>query len=166
MTDKPLNRSFNPKPKIGMNANEVKFALRKMFPSPDWLAVEELFIPGFERYIDFWAMRCKTPITKPAKPERLFSKYLTIHAIEIKVARSDFKSEMDTPAKKIGAQSFSNYFSFAAPRGVIDPDELPKGIGYIEFSGSKGKFLRKPEYTYVSNPGWDFIAALGRSLNK
>jgi hypothetical protein len=160
------NSTFNPKPKVSMNANEVKFALHKMFPSPDWLAVEELFVPGFNRYIDFWAMRIKFDIAITSAKKYPLGKYMATHAIEIKVSKADFKSEMDTPAKKIGAQTFSNYFSFAAPRGVIDLDDIPKGIGYIEFSGSKGKFLRKPEYTYVSNPGWDFIASLGRSLSR
>ena len=159
-----MNRSITPKPK-GMNAHEIKYALHKMFPAPDWLAVEELFLPGFDRYVDFWAMRIATDITKTAVYDYK-AKYLSIHAIEIKTSRQDFEAEMKTPNKKIGAVEFSNYWSFAAPRGIIDPDELVKGIGYIEFRGSKGKFVRNPQITYLQSPDWELVAALGRLILK
>lgn len=162
MSHNPSRHPFTPKPK-GMNADEIKYKLHKMFPAPDWLAVEELFLPDFDRYIDFWAMRIHVP--KGRRPDYKFQ-YLSIHAIEIKTSRQDFAVEMKTPNKKIGAVEFSNYFSFAAPRGIIDPDELPKGIGYIEFRGSKGKFVRNPQITYLVSPRWDFVAALGRAMLK
>ena len=157
-------QTFNPKPKMGMNANEVKFALHKMFSADNgWLAVEELFIPGFDRYIDFWAIRIHVP--KGQRPDYKFQ-YLAVHAIEIKTDRQDFKAEMKTPNKRIAAVEHSNYFSFAAPKGIIDPDELPKGSGYIEFRGAKGKFIRNPQMAYIVSPTWDFAAALGRSILK
>ncbi len=159
------SREFNPKPKMGMNANEVKFALNKMFSAKKgWLTVEELFVHGFDRYIDLWAMRVHT-LDDGKKWEYQF-KYLSIHAIEIKISRSDFQAEMKTPAKSLAAKSFSNFFSFAAPRGIIDPDELPRGIGLIEFSGAKGKWIRYPKYTRAEPPGWELIAAMGRSILK
>lgn len=147
-----------------MNANEIKYALHKMFPAPDWLAVEELFLPDFDRYIDFWAMRVSTLDNKKRWKQQF--KYLSIHAVEIKTSRQDFKSEMKTPSKRMGAVEFSNYFSFASPQGIIDPDELPKGIGYIEFRGAKGKFVRDPQITYLQSPRWGNVAALGRALLK
>ena len=160
MSDKP----FTPKPKLGMNAHEVKFALHKMFSADHgWLTVEELFIHGFDRYIDLWAIRVDT-IDK-GKPNFRF-KYKSVHAVEVKVTRADFQKEMKTPAKRLAAQSFSNYFSFAAPKGIIDPDELPRGIGFIEFRGGRGKFVRDPEFTRVESPRWELIAALGRSILK
>lgn len=157
-------RTFNPKPK-GMNANEIKYALHKMFPAPDWLAVEELFLPDFDRYIDFWAMRVSTPVTR-TKSESPQMAYLKIHAVEIKVTPQDFKSEMKQPNKRMPAIAFSNYFSFATPRGLIDPAELPKGTGLIEFRGSKGKFIKEPQHTHVESPGWDMVAAIGRGMLK
>ena len=147
-----------------MNANEVKFALHKMFSSSDgWLAAEELFIPGFDRYIDLWAMRVDTVTNSTLKPRE---KYMSIHAIEVKVTRSDFNAEMKTPAKRLAAIHFSNYFSFAAPRGIIEPDEIPKGIGLIEFSGSKGKWIRNPVHTSLEPVRWDLVAAIGRAILK
>ena len=165
MANNPSRYPFTPKPKIGMNANEIAFALYKMFPAPDWLALEEFFIPGFNRYIDFWALRISTIETIGRKYDYK-AKYLSIHAIEIKVTIADFKSEMKQPSKRMPAIAFSNYFSFATPRGLIDPAELPKGAGLIEFRGSKGKFVKEPQHTHVESPGWDTVAALGRSMLK
>lgn len=158
------NKTFNPKPKMGMNAHEVKFALHKMFSADDgWLAIEELFIPGFDRYIDLWAMRVDT-VEKASK--NYFEKYGAVHAIEVKVTRSDFTAEMKTPAKRLAAVHFSNYFSFAAPRGIIEPEELSSGTGLIEFSGSKGKWIRDPEHTNLEPVRWDLVAAIGRAILK
>ncbi len=155
-------QTFNPKPKMGMNAHEVKFALHKMFLADDgWLAVEELFIPGFDRYIDLWAMRVDTAEKAVKNPKE---KYSIVHAIEVKVTRSDFNAEMKVPAKRLAAIHFSNYFSFATPRGIIEPEELPAGIGLIEFSGSKGKWIRNPVHTSLEPVRWDLVAALGRAI--
>lgn len=159
------NKSFNPKPKMGMNAHEVKFALHKMFPAPDWLAIEEFWIQGFDRYVDLWAMRIQTPGNWNKKWSARVG-YLRIHAFEIKVSRPDFLNELKHPAKSLAGQSHSNYFSFAAPRGIIEPEEIPRGFGFLEFSGSKGKWLRDPIYTQVEPPRWELVAALGRSILK
>lgn len=157
-------RRFNPKPKMGMNAHEVKFALQKMFPTSDgWLTLEELFIYGFDRYVDLWTMRVDTK-EKAVKKHRF--RYMRIHAIEIKTSRADFQSELREPAKRLAAQAFSNYFSFAAPRGIIEPEEIPAGIGYIEFSGAKGKWIIQPAHAYAESPSWELFAALGRSILK
>ena len=157
-----IDRKITPKPK-GLSAHENKYSLHKMFPAADWLAVEELFLPGFDRYVDFWALRIHVP--KGKRTDFKFQ-YLSIHAIEIKTSIQDFEAEMKTPNKKIGAVEFSNYWSFAAPKGIIDPDELVKGIGYIEFRGSKGKFVRNPQITYLQSPDWELVAALGRLILK
>lgn len=160
------NKSFNPKPKMGMNANEVKFALNKMFPASDgWLTLEELFIYGFDRYVDLWAFRVST--TENSKPigSSRFG-YMRIHAIEIKTSRADFHAELRAPAKRLAAQTFSNYFSFAAPRGIIELEEIPSGIGFVEFSGAKGKWARNPRFSNVESPSWELFAAMGRSILK
>ena len=158
-------RKFNPQPKFGLTANEVKYSLHKLFPAPDWLAVEELFIPGFDRYVDFWAMRVSTPGNMNKTWPAMLG-HLRIHAIEIKTSRQDFMSELKKPAKRMGAVAFSNYYSFAAPRGIIELEEVPDGIGYIEIQGSKPVIIQRPEYNHVEQPGWDFVAAIGRSLKK
>ena len=157
------DRVITPKPK-GLNADEVKFALHKMFSADHgWLAIEELFIPGFDRYIDLWAMRVDTVGKAAARHQEI---YMSVHAIEVKVSRADFNAEMKTPAKRLAALHFSNYFSFATPRRLIELEELPAGIGLIEFSGSKGKWIRQPVRTTLEPIRWDLVAAIGRAILK
>jgi hypothetical protein len=156
-------RTFNPKPKFGLSSHEVVYALRKLFKPLEWLVVEELYIPGFNRRVDIWAMMVSMePIIK--RKSRVGFEYLSMHAIEVKVDPSDFKKELGDPAKRQPAILFSNYYSFAAPRGVIDPDEIPAGLGYIQIEGNKAKIIIEPEYTRAEPCGWDFIASLGRAV--
>ena len=50
-------------------------------------------------------------------------KMLCSKAIEVKVSRSDFKS---------GFCKGADFTSILCPKGMIDPDELPQGVGLIE----------------------------------
>ena len=161
-----MTRTITPKPKFGLSTGEITYAARKLFSRDEWLILEELFIPGFDRYVDIWAFCYQTFGGSYSGPAKLRGKYLSIHAIEIKATRADFKSEMSSPNKRMGAIAFSNYYSFAAPQGVIELEEVPKGLGYIEIQGMKPKVIRKPSYTKAETPGWDFVAAIGRALLK
>lgn len=53
-------------------------------------------------------------------------------AYEIKVSKSDFKSEMRKPGKYLETWRYFDEFYYVAPRGIIDPHDLPKGAGLIE----------------------------------
>lgn len=159
------------KPKFALSTGEITHAARKLFSKDEWLILEELFIPGFNRYVDIWAICIGSE--KFARLNKYkwtahrvgFDMY-KIHAIEIKATRADFISEMNNPNKRMPAQLFSNYFSFAAPRGIIELEEVPEGLGYIEIQGMKPKIIRKPSYTPAETPGWDFVAAIGRAWKK
>ncbi len=52
---------------------------------------------------------------------------------EVKVDRWDFRRDMAEAGKHNKARQFSNFFYYAAPKGVIDPDELPEWAGLVEF---------------------------------
>lgn len=155
--------SLNPKPKISMTSGEVLHCLRRMFKPEEWLIAEELYIPGFNSYVDFWAIKCA--VQEPIKgwPKKGFE-FLAIHAVEVKVSKSDFKAEIENPNKRMGAVMFSNYYSIACPRGLIQIDELPEEVGLIEIQGVKPVFIKLPSYSRAEPPGWDFIASLGRAL--
>ena len=159
------------KPKFGLSTGEVTYAARKLFNKDEWLVLEELFIPGFYRYVDIWAIcigasNGKTRSNQPWTRYTFGFEWLSIHAIEVKTSRSDFKSEMKNPTKRQPARLFSNYYSFAAPRGVIELEEIPEALGYIEIQGSKPVIIRQPSYTNVETPDWAFVAAIGRALKK
>ena len=167
-----MPRPINPKPKHGLTTGEITHAVHKLFSKNEWLILEELFIPGFDRYVDIWALCIGASSAKaprraaPWTTHKFGFEWLKIHAIEVKATRADFMSELKNPNKRMPAQLFSNYYSFAAPRGIIELEEVPEEIGYIEIQGMKPKIIRKPSYTRSETPGWDFIAAIGRVLLK
>ena len=77
--------------------------------------------------IDFWAM--KRSWTKPA-----------IFGYEIKVSRGDFIRD----DKWMQYMDYCNLFYFAAPQGIIDPGELPAGVGLVVTSvNCKKIYLKK-----------------------
>ena len=160
------------KPKFSLSTGEITHAARKLFNSNEWLILEELFIPGFQNRVDVWAI-CIGSLDAKARlnkykwtAHKLGFEHLSIHAIEVKASRADFQKELKNPTKRTAAILFSNYYSFAAPRGIIELEEVPEGLGYIEIQGMKPKIIKKPSYTPVETPGWDFVAAIGRALKK
>lgn len=51
---------------------------------------------------------------------------------EIKVSRSDFLGELKQPNKQRSARLFSDEFWYAAPEGLIKPEEVPDWAGLVE----------------------------------
>lgn len=70
------------------------------------------------------------------------SKGLTRSAFEIKVSTSDFRRELQNPMKYEWARKAFHEFWYLAPSGVIDVDELPKGVGLMVTRG-KGLAIKK-----------------------
>jgi len=72
------------------------------------------------------------------------SKGLTRSAFEVKVNRSDFLRELQSPEKyKWCIQSFHEFW-FVAPKDVIQLAEIPKGIGWLYPRGGKLCTARHP----------------------
>ena len=65
------------------------------------------------------------------------SKGLTRTAFEIKVSRSDFLSEIQNPQKHAWCRESFHYFFFVAPKGIIQVEELPDGVGWLYPRGSQ-----------------------------
>ena len=51
---------------------------------------------------------------------------------EIKVSKSDFRSELKKPEKYLETMRYCDEFYYVAPEGVIDPHQLPPRAGLIE----------------------------------
>jgi hypothetical protein len=66
----------------------------------------------------------------------------TSRIVEVKSCRADFVADK----KWKNYLPFATHFYFAAPKGVINPNELPAGIGLIETEVMKNGFLAY-EYT-------------------
>ncbi len=111
-----------------MTSEDIKRALRFKFSAPEWAWFCELRdAAGFQslRALDFWAIH-----TWPSKG------HLTV-AAEVKVTRGDFIRELNNPSKRESAENYARETYFAAPKGLIKPEELPERWGLIEV-GEKG----------------------------
>lgn len=116
-------------------ASDIRTALRGVFPTPEWLLGFEVRNgAGFDanRSIDAQAIN-----TWP-------SRGLEVVAVEIKVSRSDFQREMKDPSKVEEGAAYADRIALATPKGLIAPEELPKGWGLIEVNGDgKGRWKVK-----------------------
>jgi len=65
------------------------------------------------------------------------SKGLTRTAFEIKVSRADFLSEIQNPQKHAWCRESFHYFFFVAPKGIVQVEELPDGVGWLYPRGSQ-----------------------------
>lgn len=80
-------------------------------------------------------------LARTLTPERINP---TVH--EVKVSRSDFLADLANPEKRGGYATFSEVLYYAAPEGIIDPTELPAGIGLVvETTSGDFKVVRKPK---------------------
>jgi hypothetical protein len=52
-------------------------------------------------------------------------------AIEIKVSRGDFLADVKNPAKQAGWREIASRHAYAAPAGLVRPDEIPAGSGLL-----------------------------------
>jgi hypothetical protein len=108
-----------------------------------------------EQRIDLWVINC------------YLSKNFEKTAFEVKVSRSDFLAEIKSPSKRRQALELSNYFYFAAPKGLIKPDEIPEECGLVELRESGlFKWTKKAPYRETEEPTWAFVAALSRRIQK
>lgn len=65
------------------------------------------------------------------------SRGFELHIFEVKVTKSDWRHELAQPDKAEDACSIADRFTVVAPRGVIDPAEVPVTWGHIEAYGGK-----------------------------
>lgn len=105
-------------------ATDVVDALRRRHNHEEWAFFTEIapHTGWAGRWIDALAMNLWHS-----------NKYFRI-SYEVKVSRSDFLRELKHPGKRQWALKLSNEFYFAAPKGMIKPEELPEEAGLIEIT--------------------------------
>lgn len=111
----------------------IEHLLRDRHAPPEWAFFAELqestgAMGG--RAFDAWAMN-----VWPSK------EYVSV-GYEIKVSRGDFRREIDDPSKRRPLEAVSNECYFAAPAGLLRPDEIPEGWGLIEATNGDEPRLR------------------------
>jgi hypothetical protein len=82
-------------------------------PTP-WTCIEEFM------NIDLW---CLAAWRKPSPASQKTKTYPRI-AVEVKVSRSDLKSELHNPNKRAWAYMHSDQFYIAVPKGLLKEDEI------------------------------------------
>jgi hypothetical protein len=146
--------------KSGYNEAQVLYALQKRFCAPDWLFINPFHIlkNHKERYVDGFALRIRSGDGR--------NRYLDQWAFEIKVSKSDFKSELENPEKRAPAMDFCHYFAFVAPLGLIYPSEVPEHCGLLEVlkNGKVRMKVRPHKSDSPKDVGWDFIAQVARYM--
>jgi hypothetical protein len=136
-------------------------ALRRLHPTHEgqWCFIDELRLGvGYskatcEQRIDAFATHCWTPY------ERV--------AYEVKASRSDFLREMKKPRKRARGLLLSNEFFFAAPAGLIKPEEVPPECGLYEVSWGSWEVTRylvsedREEHTGHWDSRWEAVRKEG-----
>ncbi len=69
-----------------------------------------------------------------------------VRIFEVKSSRADFTSDK----KWQSYLPFCTHFAFVAPKGVIKIEELPKGIGLVEFWYEEGTNCKDETYHYLT----------------
>ncbi|EGW36480.1 hypothetical protein [Desulfosporosinus sp. OT] len=148
-----------------MSAKTILKALRERHQEREWAFFRELRVgTGYrnvekglnpEQRLDAWAINLY-----PSK------NFLRI-AYEIKVSRGDFLREINNPQKREQALQLSNQFYFAAPVGLIKPEEIPEEVGLIEVFDEWQSMIK------VSAPvreggelPWQFLASIARRVQR
>ena len=145
-----------------MTADDVRIAIRKKFDDVRRYAVAEEvgLTTGFShRRLDMMVLDC------------YYSNGFRIDGFEIKVSTSDLRHELADPEKHIAFFDVIDYYTLAAPKGVVDPvyDLIPPrwGILIINEDGTT-RYKRKPLALEDKKADRDvprgFLASIVRSI--
>lgn len=136
----------------------VRRALGRRFQAPAWAMLEEVANGTGAR-----ARRRADAVAISCYPSR----GLEIHGVEIKVARSDWLRELKAPNKSEPVQKYCDRWWVAAPKGVVDVEELPPTWGLLELRKG-GKLNAKRQAPQLDPEPLDrgFLAALARAMHQ
>jgi hypothetical protein len=141
-----------------VNAKDIETIICRYWRGLLWfpqLRIGTGFGHDAERTMDLWGM-------KPTAPwDRV--------CVEIKVSRGDFRRDINAPMKQRRARMLANQFYYAAPAGLLTPEDMPTWAGLIEVNPEE----TADEYACISiplpaprfdssAPTWRFLAVFAR----
>lgn len=143
--------------------------LAKRHSPPKWAFVSEVRLGpmgGIKYYIDGHPH----PVTANQRIDAFAmhcfpSKGFIRVGYEVKVSRGDFLNELKNPDKRIATEMFTNVWYFAAPVGMIKPEELPDGWGLVEVNGDFHRRKVSAPWHEAGNLPLPFIASMFRAIN-
>ncbi len=142
-----------------MKSHDIESAVIDIFQDYCWFPQMRVgcgFGNDGERTMDLWGISPKRPF---------------LHmAVEIKVSRNDFTRDLRSPLKQRRTRMLANQFYYAAPQGILKPEDMPIWAGLIEvadrdFMGNPGfsAGITHPAPWFDSSPAtWSFVAHLAR----
>ena len=141
-----------------MTEGDITKALYGRYCAPEWAFFSQVAnrTGGCGRYADGIAMNLYP------------SRGLALYGFEIKVSRSDMKSELKNPDKAEEIARFCNCWYLVTPAGLVRPeDEIPLGWGVLEVSPEMTIRQKKAAETRTPQPiTKDFVASILRRANE
>lgn len=151
---RPVTDLLEPTP-AKITANDVRVGLKKAFPAPRYSVLFEVLDATGARQT-----RSADAVIMSCWP----SDGLELHGVEIKVARSDWMSELRNPKKaETIAQHCDRWWLVTAPGVVRDVSELPPAWGWRVFDGKSLKTMKDAARTPAKEPTRLFLASVLRN---
>lgn len=140
-----------------MRSADVRKALARKFAAPEYALFYEVgdATGGRQRR---WA----DAIAMGLWPSR----GLALQGFEIKVARSDWLSEMRNPAKAEAIARFCSYWWIVTPPGIVKDGELPEGWGLYEVQTNGLRCVKQAPRLDAQPIDMPFLAALLRRADE
>ncbi len=146
---------------VQMEASKIMQYLRGIHDPTEWCFFEELrTATGAVKkdefnFLDAWAINYHP------------SKHNVVRCYEIKISKSDFKSEIRKPTKRRSGVRYSNEFYFVAPKGVLKIEDIPVecGLMEVEASGMIEVTIKAP-FRDTCPPTWRFLASVCRRIDE
>ena len=135
-------------------AATVNRALYTHFANQQWAVLFEVGERTDGRRIDALCVR---------KARRMGIGHLETLAIEVKVTRGDFLSDVKRPEKQAAWRELAHRHAYAVPEGMVTKDEVPEGCGLIYVGRNEYHpqiatvaWAKKPPYTPTEHtlPSW------------
>ncbi len=129
--------------------DDVLAALERRYGAPFYC-----FFPHFRDATGFQASRTADGLAMSLYKSR----GLAIMGFEVKVSRGDWLSELKQPEKAEAVLEYCDSWWIVTPKDVIQPGEVPKSWGWLEFKGGK-LFGRKEAEQLTPKPISRFFLA-------
>lgn len=141
-----------------MNTAQVKAAIRNYYPTNEYALMWEV-----GNTTGASARRFADAVVVSLWPSR----GLTITGIEIKVSRSDWRREIENPAKAEAIAKFCDFWTIVTPEGIVQEHELPFNWGHMVVN-EKGaiRVVKKPLTLEPEPLSRGFVAAMLRRASE
>lgn len=113
---------------IRLKAEDIRSALLKLHPFGPWCVLDEVPLLRLGEH-NIFGGRPRIDLLAIRRANDWSSDSLIREGYEIKVDRRDFLDELKNPEKRRRALGICDYFSFAVPEGLAEPNEVPRNCG-------------------------------------